>query len=289
VIVSRLAGGLGNQMFQYAFGRELAERHEAKLKLDLGFYSNEKLNKPVRTFDLNIFNIYADIATPDEVFQLSKRTRIEIADRALNRLFGVKSSHIREPHIHFSNAVFESPDNVYLSGYWASEKYFADVTSTLRQEFTFRDPPTSNACRILDKIESTNSICVHVRRADFLTNPTSGFHGVEYFEKAEGILLERLPDRTYFVFSDDIDWCRETLVFGGRTIFVSDDFGEHKARDDFRLMSSCKHFIIPNSTFSWWAAWLSHNSDKIVVAPKRWLADTSIDTSDILPPAWYRI
>jgi hypothetical protein len=289
MIISRLTGGLGNQLFQYAFGRELAERHHTQLKLDLSCFSNERFNVPVRTYALDIFNIKAEKATPDEIFRLSQRTRFDIPDRVLNRLLGVKKSHIREPHTNFSSAAFESPDNVYISGYWQSEKYFADVVPLLRQELTLKDPPAETARPILDRIESTNSIGVHVRRGDFLTNPTNGIHGVDYFKRAERILSEKFADRTYFVFSDDLDWCQGNLAFDGPTIFVTEDFGENKLRDDFRLMASCKNFIIPNSSFSWWAAWLAPNPDKTVIAPRRWLADASMDTSDVVPRDWVRV
>jgi hypothetical protein len=289
MIIVRLTGGLGNQMFQYAFGRALAERHETELKLDLNFYSDPKWNNvPFRTYDLDIFNIREILATEDEIASLARRVRHDLADRVLNRLLGTKRSHIREPHFHFSQTTFDAPDNVYLSGYWQSEKYFAGVRDLLRGEFSFREDPSARAVEILREIKSTNSICVHVRRGDFVTNPLSGHYGVEYYKKGEEIILSKVNDPTFFVFSDDIDWCKANLNFKGPTSFVSDDFGSRKFRDDLRLMSACKHLIVANSSFSWWAAWLNENPET-VIAPNKWVTDVSFDTSDLIPSGWIRI
>src|SRR5215204_555641 len=106
MIIVRLDGGLGNQMFQYAFGRELAERHETELKLDIGVYSNPAINIPPRTYDLGIFNIQESFASGAEILRLAKRTRLDLPDRMLNRLLGVKKGHIREPHFHFSSEAY---------------------------------------------------------------------------------------------------------------------------------------------------------------------------------------
>jgi hypothetical protein len=289
MIIVRVTGGIGNQMFQYAFGRALAERHKTEVKLDISFYSDPKWNVPPRTYDLDIFNIHEKFATQEETSKLSKRLNFDIGDRILNRMFGVKRTHIREPHIHFSEIAFSSPDNVYISGYWQSEKYFVQIEPLLRREFTFREPPSANAEKILSRIGSTNSVCVHVRRGDFLTNPLNGVYGTDYFKDAEKVILRNVSDPTYFVFSDDMEWCESNLRFEGPTVFVSDDFGERKFRDDLRLMSNCKHFVIPNSSFSWWAVWLSNRTGNIVIAPKRWLTDPTIDTSDLIPKAWIRL
>jgi len=288
MIIVRLTGGLGNQMFQYAFGRRLAELHSTELKLDVGFYSNAKLNVPIRTYDLDIFKIVENIATDVEIDRFAKRFKNELVDRIVNRILGPKGSHVREPHFHFSQTVFDSPNNVYISGYWQSVKYFADIEQLIRKDFAFRDEPSENAKLMLKKIQLTNSVSVHVRRGDFVTNPLNGLHGVEYFAKAEQIIADRVVDPTFFIFSDDIEWCKANLKFNAPVEFASDDFGERKFRDDLRLMSACQHLIIANSSFSWWAAWLNANQDKVVVAPKTWATDPSIDKSEMYLPGWIR-
>jgi hypothetical protein len=290
MIISRISGGLGNQMFQYAFGRELALRHNTELKLDLGVYTDPKQREePPRSFDLDIFNISADVASDEEIFRLAKRVRNRFADRVLNRLLGVKKGHLRESHFHFSEAAYNAPDGVYLSGYWQSPKYFRGAEELLRREFTVRDAIIENAGPIFNNIARTNSVCVHVRRGDFVVNPLNGLYGVDYYKKAEELILERVTDPHYFVFSDDIEWCRSNLSFAGPTRFVDDDFGPRKFRDDLRLMSACKHFVIANSSFSWWAAWLNPDNGKTVVAPAEWFRDPTLDTKDLIPKEWLRI
>jgi glycosyl transferase family 11 len=289
MIITRLTGGIGNQMFQYAFGRRLADHHKTELKLDLGFYSDPVLNVPPRTFDLDIFNITSEVASDKEIKKFAKRVNHDLTDRVLNRIFGVKASHIREPHFYFSEAAFNSPDNVYLSGYWQSEKYFGDIEPKLRRDFTFKDPINDLAKPILEKINCTESVCVHVRRGDFLTNPLNGLYGKDYYVAASEIVSSGKPDKAYFVFSDDVEWCKENLQFDGETTFVDNDFGPRKFRDDLWLMSECKHFIIANSSFSWWAVWLNTNPRRTVVAPKAWFQDRSLDTRDLIPDNWVTI
>ena len=289
MIITRLTGGLGNQMFQYAFGRELSERHNTELKLDVESYGPEANQMPPRTYDLGIFNVRETFASAEEIRQLATRVSHDISDRILNRLLGVKASHIREPHFHFSETAYRSSDNVYLSGYWQTERYFRDVEPKLRSEFTFRDPMSENAVPIYDEITASNSVCVHVRRTDFLVNPLNGFYEVDYYRKAEELIRERVSNPAYFVFSDDMDWCEANLAFDGPTQFVSQDFGPLKFRDDLRLMSACKHFVVANSSFSWWAAWLNPDPAKTVIAPKAWFADRSLDTRDLIPEDWIRI
>jgi hypothetical protein len=276
-------------MFQYAFGLRLAEHHKTELKLDLSFYSDPASFDPPRTYDLDIFNINASIASDSEIRRFAQRVNHDLTDRVLNRIFGPKKTHVREPHYHFSEIAFNSPDNVYLNGYWQSTRYFHDVESRLRQEFSFRDPPCMAAKPILERIESTESVCVHVRRGDFLTNPLNGLHGREYYDKGAEIIRRSKSNLSFFVFSDDIPWCRENLEFNGDMRFMDDDFEPQKFRDDLRLMAACKNFIIANSSFSWWAAWMNQHPAKIVVAPPSWATDPSIDKSEMYLPGWIRI
>lgn len=291
MIITRLTGGLGNQMFQYAFGRSLSIKHRTELKLDVSAYSVTPNSPefPVRQYDLNIFNIEENFATAAEISRLSKRVDIDIADRVLNKLLGVKRSHIREPHFHFWNGSNDLPDYIYLSGYWQSEKYFKEVEQILREEFTFREAPHEDAAVILERIRDTESVCVHVRRGDFLLNPLNGLCGQEYFRTGEKIIGSHVSDPVFFVFSDDIEWCEANLRFDSETVYVSDDFGGLKFRDDFRLMSEGKHFIISNSSFAWWAVWLSTNANRIVVAPSEWVTDSRLNTNDLYPAGWVRI
>jgi len=288
MIVVKLMGGLGNQMFQYALGRNLAHRNNAVLKLDLGFFQNYGTGVP-RQYDLDIFDIHPVFASEAEVFRLRKRSTNELADRILNRVIGLKRTYIREPHFHFSPEILDLPDNIYLEGYWQTLRYFAEIEDLIRKDFTFKEEMSPLSRALLEEIEGSNSICVNVRRGDFVTNDFHGAKGVDYYKQAEEVIRERVSDESYYVFSDDIDWCRENLRFEAPTEFVSHEYAGAKFQDYLRLMSACRHFVIPNSSFAWWAVWFNRDPDKTVIAPKVWFNDPTWDTSDLTPASWIRL
>ena len=165
MIIVKLMGGLGNQMFQYAAARRLAEVHKTTLKLDLTFLLDRAPRKDFiyRNYDLNIFNIQENFATPEEI----KRCKV-----------------IKEPYSHFDKNLLNAPDNVYLEGYWQSEKYFKDIKQIIKKEFTFKSSLSEESKRLADKILSANSICLNVRRTDFVSDPIvnqhHGFVGLDY-------------------------------------------------------------------------------------------------------------
>jgi len=278
-------GGLGNQMFQYAFGRALAARRSAELKFDVSGFVTDL---PKREYDLSIFELEADFASEDEVFEYKRRFRNRFVDKVANRLLGVKPTYIIEPHFNFSQDIYDTPDNAYLHGYWQTEKYFSDIKETIRKEFTFREELSPAAAELIKRIHDSNSVCVNVRRGDFVTNSFHGSYGVDYFRKAESILRERIGSSEYFIFSDEIDWCESNLQFDGSTTFVSHEYAGPKFQHYLQLMAACKHYIIPNSSFAWWAVWFNRDRNKTVIAPKMWFNDPRIDTSDLTPKDWIR-
>jgi hypothetical protein len=292
MIIVKLAGGLGNQMFQYAFGRCLAHRQGFELKFDRSEFNIEQAGKKghvFREYDLGILNIQENFATKEEVFKLGKRFENDLLDRACNRIFGRKKSYLLEPHFHFSPTAYNAPDNVYLVGYWQTEKYFKAIEPLIRTEFTFKEEMSEKAKEMLGRINNSNSICLNVRRGDFVTNNFHGSHGAAYFGEADAVIKQKIADYTYYVFSDEIEWCEENLKFDNPTVFVSHEFAGKKFQDYIRLMAACKHFVIPNSSFAWWAVWLNQDKDKIVIAPKIWFTDSSFNTNDLIPAGWIRI
>ncbi len=291
MIIVKIWGGLGNQMFQYAFGRALALRNGTEFKMDIDFYRTVDPEKGhvFRTYDLDILNVKEVFATQKESSRLSRRFQNEFLEKVANKIVGHKKSYIREPHFHFSSIVYNAPDNRYFSGYWQTERYFKEIEPLIRSEFTFKEAMGAKQQELLEKIKNSNSVCVNVRRGDFLTNANLGFQGADYFQRAQPIVQERVKDPTYFVFSDEVDWCEANLRFDGPVNFVSHDFAGRKFQDYLRLMAGCKHYIIPNSSFAWWAVWFNQSNDKLVIAPKVWFRDTSLNTKDLLPADWIRV
>ena len=282
-------GGLGNQMFQYAVGRNLALKNATDLKVDISYYSRLTGTDAARSYDLDIFNIRASVASDRELMRLARRSRFQKVDRVFNRLLGPKPTHFVERTYRYDPLVLTLPDDTYLDGYFQTEKYFQDIEQTLRTDFTFKEGMSANAAKIAERIKESNSVCVHVRRTDFLTISGFGVVDLDYFQRGADSISERVDKPTYFVFSDDIEWCRNNLRFQSDSVFVSDDFGEKKFRDDLRLMSLCRSYIISNSSFAWWAVWLNGIKDKIVVAPKIWVDNPNYPSDDLIPQSWLRI
>jgi len=294
MIIVKLMGGLGNQMFQYAAARRLAVINRTTLKMDLGFLLDRtpRENFVYRNYELNLFNIQEKIAGPDEVaLFLGKQSGF--FQKSITRLktgcmLG-KPVNIHEPHFHFYPELLTAPKNAYLDGYWQSEKYFKDIEAIVRVEFTFRKNFDEKSQKLARRIQSVNSLCVHVRRCDFVANPTHGTMSIQYYQDGLNLLVDKITSLQIFVFSDDIPWCIQNLVFEVPIFFVGDDYAGERFGDYLHLMTLCKYFIIPNSAFGWWAAWLCSFPEKVIIAPKQWFQDVQHDTRDVIPDHWIRI
>jgi hypothetical protein len=199
---------------------------------------------------------------------------------------------IEEKHFHFDPGMLNLPDNVYINGYWQSEKYFKDIEEVLRKDFTVISPINQENQRMLNLINSTDSVSLHVRRGDYVTNPTTNsFHGtcsLDYYAKAVRYIIENISNPHFFLISDDPDWVKENISIN-KPVTVIDINTTDNGYDDLRLMSKCKHNIIANSSFSWWGAWLNNNPQKIVIAPEKWFLSPELNTKDLIPQGWMKL
>jgi len=267
-------------MFQYAVGRSLALRRRQHLYL-----LTYKLDKeqPVRSYGLDIFNIVARVGIPSDV------------SSTIHLLWTVQ-----ERDCSFQSEIFDlSPGHICLDGFWQSEKYFSEIAADLRErDFSFSGDRTEDLGEIGRQIQDCQAICVHVRLTDYLINHSHmGFVGLSYYNEAMKFVSERIDDPFFVVFSDDLQWCRKNLKLDHPHVFAPEGLNEGT---HFRLMTLCRHFIIANSTFSWWAAWLSKSPNKVVIAPKQWFSGEParifvpylmrvLDSSDLVPPKWIRM
>lgn len=293
MIVIKLQGGLGNQMFQYAFARVLAEKNEVPVKLDTRFFCITKKEPGFtpRNFELTIFNNSYSIASESEIFSLCSMSIL----KTIIKKFGFKNSKIyNEPNLDFQSEALSIKAPIYLNGYFQSYKYLLGFENIVREFFSFpiHELDAVNK-KILDKIHNTTSISIHVRRGDYVTDEfTQQYHGncsLEYYMKAISLLASKNIDFTLFIFSDDSDWVKKQFKdLPYLKIFIDHNNGMDSWKD-MLLMSYCSHHIIANSSFSWWAAWLNYNPQKIVVSPKKWYANTQLSTNDLIPPQWIRI
>lgn len=291
MVITRIWGGLGNQLFEYAAGRRLALANDDQLKLDISHYQISS-----RPYKLNKFNIVEDIALPMEVQRLTgmkdhSSMPARIRRRLMRYLPTRRTAIIVERSSGFRPEVLSATGDAYMDGYWQSELYFKDIEHIIRGEFRLKDPPGAINRTVGAAISECESVSLHVRRGDYVSNPLyNQVHGtcpLEYYEAAVELIAKEVKDPHFFVFSDDLEWTKRNLMLGYPAAYPHN--GEENDYEDLRLMSLCKHHIIANSSFSWWGAWLSANPNKVVIAPKRWFNDPRKDPSNIVPSSWRRI
>jgi hypothetical protein len=291
MIIVRLLGGLGNQLFQYAAGRGIASMSNSILKIDItGFDSY-----PLHRYSLNHFNIIENIASPSDISRLRRKRNGPVAmTMKLIDAFKpyYKRSFIEERFFHFDTNILRIYGDAYLEGYWQSEKYFAHISDMIRREVTVKEKPDNENAKMMRLIRDVESVSLHIRRGDYISNATTNQkHGtcdLNYYYKAIEMISSSIDEPYFFIFSDDLSWVKENLVINYPATFVAHN-GVKKGYEDLRLMSQCKHHIIANSTFSWWGAWLCVNEGKKVFAPAKWFNDNTIDTHDLIPRSWHKI
>ncbi len=286
-------GGLGNQMFQYAFARSIALRTGAEVVLDTSVLERTYAGVTRRVFALSGFSIVARVADSDEAAHMRlERGPLERLRKGADRILPLRYRRVVEDRFGgFNAAALRLRPPVYLSGYWQSEKYFIDHALDIRREFSLRQPLSARGQEYLAQIREQPSVSVHVRRGDYMANPANlAYHGVQeasYYRSAIQLLVAGHGPLRAFVFSDDRDWAREHLQFDARTTVV-ELTGDSADHEEIHLMASCDHHVISNSSFGWWGAWLGANEHRQVVAPQRWFAAPNV-RSGIVPERWTRI
>ena len=265
-------GQLGNQMFQYASLRGIAKNR--------GFDFRIPYHQEVFVDSLGN-RLRIELFTP---FIMSHVTLSNVGMVGTDNLHDSQSidSTVPEPHFHFSEDLFNNcPDNITLHGYYQSEKYFKNVEEEIRHDFTFKPEIAVNCKHTMSTVDTP--IALHIRRGDYLRNSDQHTNlGLDYYKAS----LEKFDkERTVIIFSDDPGWCKEQDLFSGDRFLVAEG---NDSYTDLCLMSLCSDFIIANSSFSWWGAWLSKGVDKIVCAPDNWFGPNNAhhNTCDILPSEW---
>lgn len=290
-----VTGGLGNQMFIYAFKVFMSQSEKTLL---FHPYSNHSVHYGHAGFQLNtIFNIKQD-TIPNKLILLLLNTYWHIIRLfpksfkfSLLKIVGINVVSVSENFVFYPEITNQPYKNTLFRGTWQSEKYFNAVNQDIRASFFFKTELLNNATKcLLEKLKDTtlNTVSIHVRRTDYLsTQYAIGFSGIctlEYYKKAIKYINDLISNPVFIVFSDDIQWCKEHIKANGIT-YVDWNQGKDSWQDMF-LMSHCKHNIIANSSFSWWGAWLNSNPDKIVIAPSLWWNGIK---DDVVPDSWIRL
>jgi len=289
MIITNLMGGLGNQMFQYAFARALSLEHGHSL----GWIE-----------DMSIFYNHHGNPSLNEVFSIAGRS---VQRSELRHIIGWRAN----PYIRYlfarnsfygmwrSGGVIENDyecvttsrlkrKDIYLHGYWQSERYFKKYEKIIRSDFSYRKEFRKEDFVVVDKMTSSTAVSVHVRRGDYLDKKNSTLFdvcGESYYLKAFELLADRFANLTFYIFSDNLSWVERNLISNRfNTVLVGHNFGKNSF-GDMRLMSLADHHIIANSTFSWWGAWLNPSDNKIVISPASWFKKMKTP-DELLPSEW---
>jgi hypothetical protein len=284
MVISHIFGRLGNQLFQYAAGRCVADKYNVPLKLDVSEFKDHNM----RDFDLEKFNTRFEIATDAEIKAL--RPDGNIAKVLLYLKPKNKRTYHRERFFHYDKRFKKIGPHVYLKGYFQSERYFAPIADTLRKEFVIDQKHISSVTSLASSLRMEESVSVHIRRGDYTNADPSAILSalpLNYYSTAIELIQKKVSPSSLYFFSDDIEWAKKNLSIKNATYVSGIHSNNHL--QDFYLMSQCRHNIIANSSFSWWCAWLNDNPAKTVIAPRQWFINKSGQKDDRLPASWLKI
>jgi hypothetical protein len=293
MIIIKLFGGLGNQLFQYAIGRKLSLLHSTDLRFDLTDFNKYKntyssmseVGVGIKKFKINFKE--ANFDEKKNFFFIKSKLLIFLIKKISSRYFSRFNSffyknYFYEKSVSLFYCKFSSYNNAYFHGFWQNENYFLNIRKTLIKEINLKKKSTAHT-ELLKKIKKHNSVAVHIRRGDFLLpkiKKISPLININYYKKSFIFLEKKIKKIRYFFFSDDINWVKKNIK--KKNSFYVSNFNEV---EDLISISKCKHQIIANSTFSWWGAWLNNYKKKIVISPKKW----SVSGHNPCPLDWKRI
>lgn len=293
MIITKLEGGLGNQMFQYAIASIFAKKFGTEILIDSSFFNevDKKEGFTPRNFELKIFkNNYVQASH----MQISSFNKPSVITKFKKKI-GLNYRKIyKEATLSFDNNLLNSKTPIYLNGYFQSYKYFLSYEHLIKKVFSFPVELLGfENQELLLSIQKSNSVSVHIRRGDYVNDKiTQSFHGncnLEYYKAAIELIASKANDIKLFFFSDDCEWVKSQFKhLHYSKIFVDHNNGENSWKD-MCLMSNCNNNIIANSSFSWWAAWLNGNKKKIIVTPKKWYVSDDYNSNDLIPIEWIRL
>lgn len=307
-----LRGGLGNQMFQYALGLNLAQKNNADLRIDTTFLNDRTPRKEFtyRKYDMDVFELaphFTALSKWSDAFPIPGAwLALDLASMKIRSALHSQTIVREKTDLVFDPDVLNARGDLLLYGRWQTDKYFLEIADAVRDAFQFKYGFEGEAVLMANAIAGSDSVSLHVRRGDYVNFQSMknlmGDTDTDYYRRAVAAIAQNLPHPRLFIFSDDIAWCREHLKFDFATTYLDDSTRGPKASWHMHLMSLCKHNIITNSTFSWWGAWLNQNPGKTVIAPKRWQAGIGSpspletaskgldeENSDVVPAGWIRI
>jgi hypothetical protein len=296
LVIVNISGGLGNQMFQFAFGQVISLQLGLQVK-----YSIDSLSAHASARNLgleNAFNLALPLASLSDISNLLGSLR---SSPRIRRILGISNLSFLGGRYFLTEKKFLKKNDLasvrqngaYFHGYWQSENFFKNHEALIRSSFQFRGVVSKANQRVIELITASPSIAVHVRRGDYVSNPKAnavhGVLGARYYISAIASLRKRAPNSKVYIFSDDPIWVGEELL---SEVKNCESININQGVDSFRdmqLMAMCDHNIISNSSFSWWSAWLNTNPKKIIISPKQWFSKPALSSKSIVPLSWDRI
>ncbi len=281
--IVRFQGGFGNQMFQYAFLVALQEKFQEEVLADITMFEHYE------THDfclVDFFGMELKLADSSNLNKVTRYYKNALLQKLTDKYLPPKKTVYQEKTIcKFDESSFDDVEDRYYAGYWINTGYFSTVEDRIRKAFVFKRGLDSKNQQVLDEISKSESVSIHVRRSNYLQFGGQLECPLEYYKAAIEHVLEKKGKVSFFVFSDDIAWCKENipaLVGGSACLFI--DWNNERASHyiDMQLMAACRSNVLANSTFSWWGAWLNNNPDKIVTVPKKWAERLEYDKGLIL-------
>lgn len=299
MIVVRLAGGMGNQLFQYAFYRALSLKYNLPIFLDTRVYNRNIIRNgyTFRTFDLELFNttyrnIDDEIIKDIPIFKSIKQSIKSILYKNLNIPIKYGNYYIYDES-NYNKFKFNPENNYYLDGYWQNIEYFKNYENIISQEITFKEIPPNNILELGDKFSSTDTVAIQIRKTDYVTNYINRllFNNLDpnYFLKCVQFFKQRLGNPLFVIFSDDNNWVKNRLNLIDNFYLIDDKIKGDRFQYSMYLLSKCRNFIISNSSFGWWGAYLSKYENKLVIGPKKWFRFSSRSPLNNMPQNWLQM
>ena len=290
MVVVKLYGGLGNQMFQYAAARSFAKKTQSAVGYDQEYFIFPEKFGSQWAYQLDLLKTNAKLWTPSippGLFYFFYRIL-----RRLNSIgISFKKFYFEKP-FRFNTDTDQIGADTFIDGYFQFEKYFHHDRAELLKEFQPRTELDEKNKSVIAQIQNVAAVSLHIRRGDYVFNQAAAqFHGtcnLDYYQRAMSMIENQVKDPVFYIFSDDLNWVKENLKLKSPAVYVEHNKGMNSYLDMF-LMSHCQHNIIANSSFSWWGAWLNTNSKKIVIAPARWYLDPKVVNDDIYPAGWIKL
>ena len=287
MIIVKIIGGLGNQMFQYAYAKAL-ENKGLEVKIDISAFETYKLHGG---YQLDKYTIDLDVTTKDENDKFYSNSNV----LKILKKFGIDfSKKIIEKNLLFDNDLLSVKYDSYIEGYFQCEDYFSSMRDELIKDFTIKNELSQYSKKIENQILNKDvSASLHIRRGDYISDEKSNnIHGacsLDYYNKAIELMNSKFASISFYIFSDDINWAKKNLDINNAIYIDSEE--KRIPHEDIYLMSLCSHNIIANSSFSWWGAWLNQNDNKFVIAPVRWFADNKLEkqSKNIVCRSWVKL